>query len=247
MNNKSFDKKVILIASLVFIVIMYFIIPPYNKLAQIGYCINNVKFYLNLNKPEAFVFHRNNAIYLARMNNSSGALNEINKAISIVPSSTSEEFIYDLYRDRANIRLFYGDHKGALTDYLKIPNHSINDYLKIAMLLKENGKRRLAVSYCNKIIDIDIKAYAGYACIADVYGSAGKFEASVMIYDLLIDRVPNKAKYYADRAMYKRKAGDNKGADSDLKYAQELSPILDVTSSITYDALHPKKLELSIL
>ncbi len=68
-----------------------------------------------------------------------------------------------------------------------------------------------------------------------------------MIYDLLIDRVHNKAKFYADRAMYKEKAGDTIGAAEDRKKAEDLSPLVDYNSSITYEILHPKKLNLSLL
>lgn len=238
-------KKFLLYMVLTVVLVAYFALPPYDKIAQIGYCINNIRFMIKSNEIDEYVFHRNNAIYLTRMDNSKAAINEIDKAIATLPNSASDRILYELYKDRANIKLFYGDYKGALTDYLRVPSHNMMEYLKIAMLLKELGKKQRAVSYCNKIIDLDIKAYAGYACIADIYGSAGKYDASIMIYDLLIDRVPNKARYYADRAMYKQKAGDMQGYESDLKTAKDLSPVLDMKSSITYDAIHPKKLMLS--
>ncbi len=226
---------------------IYLIIPPYDKVAQVGYLYNNIKFNMCGQESEAYIFHRNNAVYLTRMKNPKSAILEMDKALASLPNNVTDKAIYDLYKDRAKIKMYYGDYKGALNDYLRIPSYGINDYLAIAMLLKENGKRKLAISYCNKIIDIDLRAYAGYACLADIYASAEKYEAAVMIYDLLIDRVHNKAKFYADRAMYKEKAGDTIGAAEDRKKAEDLSPLVDYNSSITYEILHPKKLNLSLL
>lgn len=243
---KNNPNKTALIIILVVMCVLYLAVPPYDKIAQIGYAFNNIKMNFCGKENDAYVFHRNNAIYLTRMDNPTAALNEMDKAISTLPTSASSGTLHGLYKDRAAMKIFYGDYKGALNDYLRVPGHSINDCLTIAMLLKEVGKRRLALSYCNRIIDIDIKAYAGYACIADIYASVEKYEASIAIYDLLIDRSPNKAKYYADRAMYKEKAGDTIGAKEDYKKAENLSPMVDYNSSITYDAIHPKKLTLSI-
>lgn len=243
---KKTNKSVIALLSIITLGI-YLIIPPQDKIAQIGYIFNNIKFSMCGQETEEYIFHRNNAIYLTRMENPKSAIIEMDKAVATLPNSIGDKTLFELYKDRAKIKMYYGDYKGALNDYLRIPSHGLNDYLAIAMLLKENGKRKLAISYCNKILDIDIKAYAGYACIADVYASADKYEAAVMIYDLLIDRSPNKAKYYADRAMYKEKAGDMIGAAEDHKKAEDLSPLVDYNSSITYEILHPKKLNLSIL
>ena len=241
------DKKKILIITLATVFAIYLLIPPYNKIAQIGYVLNNIQLLMNNKVVDEYLFHRNNAAYLLKMNNRYSASKEMDKAIATVPSTISDSVLNRFYIERARIKLLNQDYKSALNDFLRVPTHSINDYLAIAMLLKKNGNRKLAVTYCNKIIDIDIKAYAGYACIADIYGSLKKYDASIMIYDLLIDRSPNKAKYYADRAMYKNKAGDIKGADQDLKKAKELSPLFNDNSSITYDALHPKKINMNIM
>lgn len=244
MKNEK-DKHFLTILLLIILGI-YLIIPPYDKITQIQYLSNNLQMIFSKNETEEYIFHRNNAIYLAKMNNEQGAIREMDMSIYTLPSGKSENTLYRLYRDRATIKMFYGDYKGALNDYLRLPKLGMTDYLTVAMLLKENGKKQLAVSYCNKIINMDLKAYAGYACIADIYASAGKYDASVMIYDLLIDRVSNNSKYYADRAMYKEKAGDFEGAEKDREKAKELSPFVDYTTSITYDAIHPKKFNLPI-
>ncbi len=239
-------QKKIIMAVLVFIIALYFILPPHNKIAQLGYLINNLKFNMSTQETDAYVFHRNNAVYLARMDNAEDAIKEMDKAVDALPMNISSNILYGLYRDRANIKMYYGDYRGALNDFLRIPSHGMNDYLVIAMLLKENGKKKLAVSYCNKILDIDLNAYAGYACIADIYASAGKYQASIALYDLLIDRSQNKARYYADRAIYKEKSGDIAGAKEDYKKAKDLSPVINFEESLTYNAIHPKKLTLSI-
>ncbi len=249
MDKKKQTKKIIL-SSVIFIFVMYLILPPHNKFAQIGYLYNNYTYHTSskdLNRMPEYVFHRNNAVYLARMGSKYPSLKEIDKAIETMPENMDEIDVLRLYADRAKLRIYYKDYKGALDDFLRIPSPNMTESLKIAMLLKEQGKNKMSVSYCNRIIDMDIRAYAGYACIADVYAGIGKYDASVMIYDLLIDRVPNKAKYYADRAMYKKAAGDIQGYENDLKEAKELYPLVDLDSSITYDSIHPKSLDLSII
>lgn len=239
-------RKKFMFGLLAVVFIAYFVMPPYDKIAQLHYLINNVKYCMKGQETEAYIYHRNNAIYLTRMDNADGAIREMDKAVEVLPNNAADSILYSLYKDRAQIKMYYGDYKGALNDFLRIPSHGMNDYLSIAMLLKESGKKKLAISYCNRIIDIDIKAYAGYACIADIYASAGKYEAAVMIMDLLIDRSPNKAKYYADRAMYKEKLGDVNGARYDFDKAKELSPFINFNESITDGAIHPKKLTLTI-
>lgn len=248
--GKSGKQRDFIISLVVIVFIAYLLCPPYNKAAQIGYMINNINFFktktIENDSSSDYLYHRNNAVYLSKMNDKSAALREINLAIASIPNDMSENEAERIYLDRAKIRIFYKDYKGALDDMLMVKNPNINDYLKIAMLLKEQGKNKLSVSYCNKIIDMDIRAYAGYACIADVYAGVGKYDASVMIYDLLIDRVPNKAKYYADRALYKKSAGDIEGYQRDMESAKKIYPLVDTETSITYDSIHPKKLELSI-
>lgn len=249
MSDKN--SKNIFLGILCFLVVIYLLCPPYNKVAQIDYIYNNVHYLIqninnDYNNESEYIFHRNNAIYLAKMANKKGAMKEIDNAIVTAPSKLSEREMANLYNDRAKIKIFYSDYKGALDDMLRIKNPGINDFLKIAMLLKEQGKNKLAVAYCNKIINLDVKAYEGYACIADVYAGVGNYDASVIIYDLLIDRVPDKAKYYSDRAKYKKEAGDILGYKEDIKKAKDINPTVDINFSVTYDSIHPKFLDLSI-
>ena len=93
---------------------------------------------------------------------------------------------------------------------------------------------------------MDIRSYAGYACLADVYADAGKYESAVTIMDLLIDRVPNRGRYYYDRAQYKKMTNDINGYNSDMKKYEELSPGTKYSKSITKETLEPKFLMLTI-
>ena len=135
----------------------------------------------------------------------------------------------------------------SMAKRFRLENPGILDCFKIALLYKQIGNNRYALSYCNRILNIDPNAYIGYACAADIYATAGHYNASVKIYDLLIDKAKNRAQYYADRAAYKKKCGDIEGYKSDLKKAKELSPMLNTDFSIIEDTLNPKQLSLTIM
>ena len=124
---------------------------------------------------------------------------------------------------------------------------TILDHLRMAMLFKVNGNYKLALTHCNEIFSIDFNAYAGYACAADLYAQVGKIDTSIRLYDLLLSKSPNRAKYYADRANYKKMLYDIDGYNEDMAKAKELSSYTDLEFSITKDILAPKKLDLSIL
>lgn len=248
MNKK--DKSVILKIALALFILIWLALPPYCKSAQIGLFYSNTRLnwtkLINSNEIEEYRLHRNNAIYLAQMNKSNSALREMDRAISSYPLEASEEGLQSLYNDRAQMRLYYKDYFGALEDLVRIQNPSYTDMLKIAALYMKIGKNSKALSYCNTLFEADIKAYAGYACIAAVYANVGKYEAAIAMYDLLISRSPNRGKYYADRASYKLKAGDKNGYEEDMEKAKELSSTIDTTSSVIDDLINPKVLQLAI-
>ena len=171
----------------------------------------------------------------------------MDKALIAAPSYLSDNQISSLYADRAQLRMFWGEHKGALDDYLRVKSPSFMDKFKIALLLRKNGNNKQALSYCNDILNLDSTAYIGYACIADVYASVGRYDTSVRVYDLLIDKTKNRARYYVDRAKYKQKCGDFDGYNADIAKAQELSPMVDLDASIIEETLHPRRLTLTIL
>ena len=251
-NKRKDDIKLLTMLIVVFLFVVWLCTPPGNKFMQICFWGNNTQFFIaKLTNPDSvteWVFHRNNAVYLARMEDKRSALREMDKAVQTMPSYASERELSKLYKDRAQLRLFYNDYKGALDDYLRVTTGlDLTDKFKIALLYKMNGNNKYALSFCNEILDVDSTAYAGYACVADVYDGVGRPDVAVKVYDLLIDRVSNRAKYYADRAMYKQKCGDVDGYNADMNKAKELLPTIDTKSSIIEETISPKKLTLQIL
>ena len=80
----------------------------------------------------------------------------------------------------------------------------------------------------------------------DIYNTIGKPDVAIRLWDLAIDRRPNNPRAYVDRALVKQSIGDIIGYEIDLQKAREYSPNININESITYEALHPKILRLSI-
>ena len=235
-----------------FIFVAWLCTPPGNKFLQMCFWGNHVKYFTaKLMRPTEvndYIFYRNNAIYLAKMykKNPERAVAEMNKAISSVPAYISDEELNSLYKERAQIKLFAGDFSGALDDFLHSGKISFMDNLTVAMLLKERGRYKLAGSYCNEILNADSTAYAGYACLSELYVSLGRHDVAQRIWDLAIDRKKNNPRAYMDRAKVKKLSGDIKGYEADVAKAKEYLPTIKEEDSIIYDALHPKILTLQI-
>ncbi len=251
-KNRKDDIKLLCLLIFAFIFIIWLCTPPGNKFAQIALYGNNTQLlFAKLTKPSEelneWLFHRNNAIYFVRMDNKNSALKEINKAINTYPTYLPEAKLLELYLIRAQIRLCNKDYNAALNDYMRLKSLSLFDKLRVALLFKESGNNKYAISYCNDILNSDPAAYIGYACIADIYASAGRYDTAVKIYDLLIDRSKNRAKYYAERAEYKKMCGDTEGYIEDLKTAKSISSDLGTNFSIIQEALSPKNLDFEII
>ena len=254
-TNKKDDIKLLVGILVGFIFVAWLCTPPGNKFIQMCFWGNNTKLLIakltNNYESTEYIFHRNNAVYLAKLyKKKDRALAEMNKAIETLPSFASGEELNRLYKERAYIRLMAGDYRGALNDFInggvKAGNVAFNENLTIAMLFKEAGNYREAMAYCNNILNIDNTAYAGYACLSDLYSSLGRYDLSVRVWNLLIDRKKNSARAYADRALAKKKLGDIAGYNEDYKKAKEILPNIRLEDSIIEDTLHPKILTLSI-
>lgn len=247
-EQRKKDAKILLTIIFVFLIVVWLCTPPGNKFLQICFWGNNTKFLIaklqNNDELTAYKFHRNNAVYLAKMGFKDKAIGELYRAAAKLPNYVSERDYDNLYRDSAQVRLFFGDYKGALNDYLKVKGLYFTDRLPLAALLRVNGNHDLALQQCNLILNTDFKAYAGYACIADVYGDLGRYDAAVRVYDLLIDKSP-RARYYADRAVYKRKLGDYDGYYKDLETAKNDLPNIKEEENIIYQTLNPRVLKLN--
>lgn len=250
--SRSDDIKLLIKIILAFLLVAWLCSPPGNKILQVCFLGNNTKLFMtkmfNNNATKEYLVYRNNAVYLAKMypKDKKKAISEINKAIAVLPTYANEKDLLSLYKDRAYIKLYIGDYRGALSDFINSKNIEFNDNLTVAMLFKEMGNYKEALKYCNDILDTDSTAYAGFACLADIYNSLDRPDISIRLWDLAIDRRKNNARAYADRAMVKKSIGDFEGYEQDLKKAREYSPNINIEDSITHNALHPKILTLTI-
>ena len=250
-RNRVDNKSLLTGIVIVFFIVVFFAVPPRDKLSQLCFWGTNTKFMIAKmmgdSNATAYLFHRNNAIYLAKMYpNRKTAISEMDKSIKALPRAASESELKTLYKDRAEIKLFLGDYKGALNDFVKSDLITFNDSLKVALLFKVNGNYNQALSYCNNILNKDNSAYAGFACIADVYKSANRPDVALRVWDLALDMNKNMPRAYVDRALLKKSRGDLTGYDSDIKLAKQYSPTVDLNASIIEDTLHPKMLTLNI-
>ena len=251
LKSRKDDVRYLCMVILVFLFLAWLCTPPGNKFMQICFWGNNTQFMIakltNKDDTTAHLFYRNNAIYLAKMYpNNKAAVTEMNKAIAAYPTYMPDSGLNDLYKDRANIKLYNGDYKSALDDFLHSGPLGLNDYLKVALLFKQQGLYKQAASYCNEILAIDNTAYAGYACLADFYETTGRPDISIRIWDLALDR-KQTARAYADRAVVKKKIGDFEGYKADADKAKELVPMIDFDQSFINETLHPKMLTLNII
>lgn len=249
-SNKISRKKFYAVVISVFLFIVWLCTPPGNKFAQMCFLGNNIRLFTakitHNTETKEWLIYRNNAVYQLRMNKNEDAIKEMDKAIDALPVYMDNR-LSSLYKDRALLRIYNEDYKGALSDYMKADNYSMSDNLKIAMLYNEIGKRKLAVSYCNQVLDFDVNAYAGYACLAKVYSDAARYDVAVRIFDLLISRSPNNALYYLDRAEYKMKLGDRDGYNEDVKKANSLNSLVSKNATLIKDTLHPKIQDFKII
>lgn len=233
-----------------FLMLVWFCTPPGNKVLQICFWGNNTQMLISKLKHEdttEYIFHRNNAVYLAKMypDDNKRAIKEMDKAIALLPAFATEAQLQELYKERAQIHLFLGNYQKALSDYMNAGELGFNDYLKVAMLYRVSGNYRMALSYCNAILNVDASAFAGYACLADVYDKAGRTDTAIRVWDLAIDRKNNNPKAYMHRALLKKKTGDADGYNADKAIAKQYSPNINEKESIINDTLHPKILTLT--
>lgn len=250
--SKKDDTKFLISIILIFAFVIWLFAPPGNKFLQIQYFLDNIKYqfenHSQNSKMNEYMHLRNNAIYIAKLypKQPKRALYLIDKSIASVPDFMVENELPKLYKDRAYIKLFLGDKKGALADFLKSSNYDFNDNFTIAILLTDMKKYKLASKYCDNILQFDINAFYGYACLSYVYESAGYLQTAISLYDISIDRKPNNAKAYLERARLKQKTGDIDGYNADIKKAQEYSNFIDLNSSLIKDAIGTEELHLQI-
>ena len=240
------DLKCLAGVLIIFLFVAWLCTPPGNKFAQVCLWGNKTQYFIAklMNKSEikVYAYHHKNAIYLAKMNQKNESLAEIDRAIESYPTYMPDDVLYSMYADRAEIKLYFGEQHGALEDLLRIKQRNMLQNFKVAMLLKEHGKTNVALNVCKEILKNEPKAYAGYACYADLYANSGNYDNSLKIMDYLIFKNPERPTYYLDRAYYRALAGDSAGALLDENKAKELLPSAEPLKAITIveDSINPK-------
>ena len=244
------DTSVIVCAVATFLVIIWLFLPPLNKIEQFKYWGNNIQFactrMFNNNPAVEYIYHKKNSVYLVKMypDNLSKALEEINKAIKTAPGYVSDNELEGLYHDRARIRLFMRDYKGALDDFMKVKNIEFLDRLPIALMLAEKKQFSMAMKQCKKILELDGEAFSGYACMAEIYNQAGKKDAAINVYTFVLDKKKNNYWALLERSKIKKSLNDIKGADEDFAKAKEYARRITAEDSYFEEATSPKMIIL---
>ena len=218
-----------------------------------SYLANNIMYQVSkitnsVRVPE-YIHMRNNAVFMANLHpkQSRLSLNEINRAIAAVPDYVPNTEVAKLYKDRAYIKLYYGDKRGALEDYLLSNDLDLNDNFRVAILLSEKGQYKMATDRCKSILANNSQAFIGYACLSHVYEAAGRADVALRLYNMAVERKPGSARAYKERAQLKMRMGDMSGYTDDLNKAKQMSPNIDKEPSLVDDAVSPKKCALAVI
>lgn len=247
-GNRKDDIKLLTMIIISFLLVIWLCSPPGNKFIQLCFYGHNIQYQLmkivNKDSIEEYLFYWKNAKYLVMMGDKK-AVYEMDKAVQLAPSALPNDILEQLYKDRANINLYFKNYKAALDDYLRVEKLTSKDLLKVAFLFKEQGKQAMAVSYCNRLFSMELERDNACACVADIYASVGKYNSSIKVFDYLIAKNPNKPEYYIERSNYKKLAGDFYGQRVDIRKAQSIKPDIDLELPKITDVMLPEQIELS--
>ncbi len=249
-DNKD-DIKLLCLMLIAIAFVIWLILPPRNKFIQ----INMLKASYNHNQvvkkqgsdPNAYLFHRNNAIYYMNINEKEKAVEEINKSLDLLPENVNNYMYNNLLRDRATFWIYNKEYKLALDDLLLIEEPDVLDIFRMALLYDELQDFEEMLNLCEIIVDRAPTSYEPLACLAKVYYNYGEYENAIKVYDVLIDRSKEMAVYWADRAYYKDLIGDSEGAKADYARAKELSNNVKTGLTVIENVIHPQKLDLEVI
>lgn len=257
LNNKE-EKEAKKKWGLLFFVIIFLIwicIPPRNKPLQVCYWGYNIKAAFikasASSKNYVYKIHRNTAVYLTKLYDGESpkmqkALKEIDMAITKFPQDDSLGTLKHLYKDRAYIKYYSGDYKGAINDFVLAEHLEYNDRIIVAMLLKKLGYLDNALVQCQAAALLDDKSYETFACIASVQFALGEKQAAIYAMDYAIEKQKRNAKAYVERARYKKYNGDKTGSQLDLTKARSLDAYVKTNYVFAEDIIRPKRLQLEI-
>lgn len=246
-GSRKDDIRILTIIIIIFVIVAWLLTPPGNKFIQVCFWGHNVQYIVtrifDKNATEEYKFYWKNAIYLTQMDDRK-ALYEMNKAIQKAPKYLTEEQTQLMYRERAKMRSVFKDYRGALDDYLRASDLSDKDFIRIAILLNKQGKQPLALTYCNKLFNIELAQDDGYACVAETYASLGKYDSAIKVYDYAISRDKDVAENYIARAKYKKMNGDKFGESVDIHNAKYIKPSVKSEVFDIYENLLSKNVSL---
>lgn len=250
--NKDKNSGIKIVASLVVILIIFvwFLMPPKDKFSQViswgnNLCWTTAKM---LNSSKTYIFARNDAILTAKMypREKKYSLDKMNNIIKNFPTNGSESELEDLYRDRADIELFFGDYAASLQDFLIHDNAKYTDYLKIAMLYNLLGDKEKALSYCNIIVNSEPVLIDGFACFSKIYEDMGNYEAARNLWELAVDRNRSNAQMRVELGRIKKTLGDIDGGNADMKKAKSMNSNVDLKSTLIQETIRPSKLRMPL-
>ena len=241
-----------------FIIVTIFLIwlfwPNNHSFIRLSYWADNIVYSIlkltNTNKTPEYIHYRNGAIYLAKIypKKSEPAINAINKAIALVPEDIANEKRTVLYKEAALIKLYYGDKKSALNDLMSVDYLEDSERLRIAVLLADVSRYNDALAECNQIISRNNYVLSGYVCMAYVYEKRGDYNAASRVYDFLIEEKPNSDLVYLERASFRKRTNDVKGAKEDFDRVKNYSmDSADNYTSIIDRSVSVKELPLSLI
>lgn len=241
-----------------FVIVTLFLIwlffPNNNSFIKLSYWSNNLVYNISkmMHKKLApdYIHYRNNAIYLAKIypKNSERSINEMNKAINSIPEKDIKKERGKLYKDRAVIKLFYGDKAGALEDYLSAEKYDANDNFRIAILLTDEAKYSKAIPYCDNILYSNKDAILGHVCLSYVYEKYGDIQSAETVYDSLIEKNPKNEIVFIERSHFKQRIGDEQGQHENMAKAKKISShVNEKEASVIEKAVNFKELPLPII
>ena len=233
--------------------LVWLIIPPRNNFAQLCSWAYTLSYKtakaLQYDTIDTYMYLRNKAVYEAKIHpkNPKYALKKFDEAFKALEADSDDARRSVLRKDRAIVKIYYGDKKGALEDLVMVEDLEKKDYLKIALLFADIGKYDKASENCATVMQLTERGMMGYVCYAYVYEKKKEIVFARRIYDYLIEQNPNNSVAYIERAFFKKRLKCVKEYNEDMQKAKTLYPNWFYgKTSIIDEAVNFKKLPLQI-
>lgn len=187
------------------------------------------------NNPESYLVA---FVYCTLINNTNGAINELNTAVAM--DSKNEMAL----NERARYFDELNDDKAAVADYTRlIQLHSTEAkyYYGRSSANYDLKNYEDVISDCKKTIMLDDNYYPAYTMLGDVYDTYGEKEKSIANYEKAISIRPNSEHAYNELSKVYYLKGDYKNSLDVLNRILEKKP--DIISSLEYRASSKTKLK----